>query len=586
MKMLFKFIKQTIIIDKMYPVVLLVSSLFNSFVVIFAVISPKILIDAFQSGKTLNELLLIGSIIVLINFVVGAINNYFKTYFSYKNTYVSEMYFRYFSDKIAAIEYGYLEDPYYLDLKERAIFSATNQGTFRGLMKNAADLIQYFITLITLLSILSSLGVWLIIILAAGIAFNLFLIALSAKTQINFFTNLVPINRKFGYYFNTIMDTRLAKDFRLYNSCDLLVGRVDGFQQEMNKYFSKFYKKSGLIQVGMDIVSGLQSLFIYGYVTVITIRKNLGIGNFSMYVNGALNFSTTIRQLIDACSQFYRYWMYLKPYMEFMSIPNENQSGKQIIFNDEVNSIQFENVTFKYPRLDQIILDNISFEIQRHEHISIVGLNGAGKTTLVKLLCRFYRPTSGRILINGIDIWDYESESYNKAISCVFQDFKLFSYSIKDNIVGNHEATDEEIEKIITAVGLTDKIKELPQGIHTNLGKELDNEAIELSGGQNQKIAIARAIYKNASLVILDEPTSALDPMSEAEIYQNFNDLVGNKTAIYISHRMSSSVFCDKVLVIDGGKVSDYDTHKNLMKKTESLYYKMFNAQAVNYQTS
>ncbi|MDE7223596.1 MAG: ABC transporter ATP-binding protein/permease, partial [Acetatifactor sp.] len=218
------------------------------------------------------------------------------------------------------------------------------------------------------------------------------------------------------------------------------------------------------------------------------------------------------------------------------------------------------------------------------EKIAVVGLNGAGKTTLIKLLCRLYQPQKGRILVNGRNIQDYNYESYMRQVAAVFQDYRLFDFSIEENISCRAPGQDEStVQKLVAQVGLAEKLKDLPEGMHTLLGKAYDEEGTELSGGQQQKVAIARALYKNASLIILDEPTSALDPLAEAEIYENFNELTGGKTAIYISHRMSSSVFCNKVLVIDQGRIADYDRHDQLMKKEGGLYRRMFEAQAENY---
>jgi ABC-type multidrug transport system fused ATPase/permease subunit len=275
---------------------------------------------------------------------------------------------------------------------------------------------------------------------------------------------------------------------------------------------------------------------------------------------------------------------YLEPFVELMSVPDEASNGGTKILN-EVNSIRFENVTFSYPKTDKKVLDNISFEINKGESVSIVGLNGAGKSTVVKLLCRLYHPDSGKIYINNTDIFEYEYTSYLACVAAVFQDYKLFNFSIQENISCKPIWEDDErVDRILDEVELTDKIKSLPKGARTLFGKEYDTEGVEFSGGQSQKIAIARALYKDASLVILDEPTSALDPISEAEIYENFNNLIGEKTAIYISHRMSSSVFCDRILVLNNGIIEAYDTHKKLMENTEGLYYKLFNSQAENYK--
>lgn len=250
-------------------------------------------------------------------------------------------------------------------------------------------------------------------------------------------------------------------------------------------------------------------------------------------------------------------------------------------------SFEFDHVSFAYPGSEKEVLHDVSFRVERGQRISIVGLNGAGKTTLVKLLCRLYKVTEGEIRVNGRNIFDYDYTSYMKTVAAVFQDYKLFAFSLRENITGQAEKAPEEekrLEKIIEEVGMKEKLDGLPQGLDSLYGKEYEERGILMSGGEAQKLAIARALYKDGSLVIMDEPASALDPISEAEIYEKFNTMVEDKTALYISHRMSSSVFCDKVLVIDGGTVADFDTHENLMKKAESLYYKLFHSQAVNYR--
>lgn len=357
---------------------------------------------------------------------------------------------------------------------------------------------------------------------------------------------------------------------------------------EINEWFTKFNKTLGKYLGLYKIINILQSAIAYGYVglRVLTDRfgSKIGLGSFTMYVNAAIQFTSTTVSLGESFMMFIQNLGYLDPFLEFMELPNEVDTEGKIAFTGEIETVEFENVTFSYPKSDQVVLDNISFSIRKGEKISIVGLNGAGKTTLIKLLCRLYRPTSGTIKINGKNIYDYDHTTYMKQIAAVFQDYKVFAFSIEENITCLPYQGDERAKDIVRQVGLEEKVKSLPNGMASYFGKAYDESGIEMSGGESQKIAIARALYKDASLIILDEPTSALDPLAEAEVYSQFNGLVGEKTAIYISHRMSSSVFCDKVLVIEAGKVVDYDHHQNLMKKTDSLYYKMFQAQAENYQ--
>ena len=340
---------------------------------------------------------------------------------------------------------------------------------------------------------------------------------------------------------------------------------------------------------GINVVNDAIAAVCYVYVGLRTLSDRFGsrisIGSLTMYVSAAVNFSTSVVEFGTAVVEMLQVLSFLDPYLEFMKLKEETvESGKEK-FAGPVETIEFSNVTFTYPKAEKAVLKNITFSIQKGEKISIVGLNGAGKSTLVKLICRMYKADSGEIRINGKNIYDYDYMSYMKAISAVFQDYRLFNFTIAENISCQEKNVDtEKINRLIDEVGLREKIDNLKDGINSRFGKEYEEDGIEMSGGEGQKVAIARALYKEASLVILDEPASALDPIAEAEIYEKFNSLVEDKTAIYISHRMSSSVFCDRILIIDGGTVADFDTHENLMKKTDSLYYKLFHSQAENYR--
>ena len=246
-------------------------------------------------------------------------------------------------------------------------------------------------------------------------------------------------------------------------------------------------------------------------------------------------------------------------------------------------SIEFKNVYFKYPNTDRYVLENINLVISAGQSLSIVGVNGSGKTTMVKLLCRLYEPTSGVILINDRNVNDMPFEEYIGYIGAVFQDFKLFSFTVADNVSFDEDKNSDEITKCIIKSGLEYKLEQLPKGLETNINNEFDSEGMEFSGGESQKLAITRALYKHAPVMILDEPTAALDPLAEYDIYSRFNDIVMNKAAIYISHRMSSCQFCDKIAVLDKGQIIQYGKHKELVKE-EGLYSQMWNIQKKYYE--
>lgn len=571
-------------ISPVYFFLLIFNSLVYSGQILGNVILPKFLIDELMGSKDKNKLIFWVCAIAGCNLIFSFLKKTLKRLLDVKEKEVYWQIERAFARKIMSVEYWHLEDPHYLDLKERASFAMQNQGAVSNLINNTISLLNYTITVIGLVTVMLRLSWILVVTLFVSVLIILLMQSSFSNYQQKFFAELIPVNRKFGYYANLVYENAGHKDFRLYNMQNMITDTVISYNKEINRWFTRFYRRLGLSMGLFQIVVVFQTVFAYGFVGAQTLGGSIGIGDLTMYVSSAINFSSSIIALGQAVVIIFQMLGYLEPLVELLKVPDEaEQTGTRIL--DRVRSIRFENVTFFYPKTDKKVLDNISFEIREGEKISIVGLNGAGKSTIVKLLCRLYHPDSGTIYINDRDIFEYEHKSYLAAIAAVFQDFKLFNFSIQENITCKPVGIDnEKVEKIIGEVGIKDKIESLPDGIKTLFGKEYDTEGVEFSGGQAQKIAIARALYKDASMVIMDEPTSALDPMAEAEIYENFNRMVGNKTAIYISHRMSSSVFCDRILVINNGHIEAYDTHKKLMDNKEGLYYKLFNSQVVNYR--
>lgn len=573
-------------ISPSYIFLVILGSVLTSVQVFGNVILPRYLINALLDLDTKN-IIIFGSSIVVFNFLFNFIIKTYQRFLDVKNDYIQRKLTAEMGKKIMNVEYHYLEDPYYLDLKERALFASVNQSSLMNLVRSFSSIIANFFTIIGLIVIMFTLSYILILVLFVGIGITLVINALFKKYQQKFFQELLPVNRRYNYYFTLSMEPRLGKDIRLNNLSPLFLNRVNSYNLEILSRFKIYIKREGVAKGLQRVINGLQTGIVYLYISLRVLLEELGprirIGDFTMYISSAMSFTNNFDQLLENFMTIKQMLVYAEPLVEFMELPevHKNNSKNKL---KEIEKIEFVNLSFKYPKADNYVLKDINFSFNKGEKISIVGLNGAGKTTLIKLLCRFYKPTSGKILINNIDIFDYDYDSYINSIAAVFQDYKLFAYSIGENIASGKEVDLNKVKKIIDQVGLKDKIESLPLGLDAKLNKAYDKDGTELSGGQGQKVAIGRALYKDATLVILDEPTSALDPLAEAEIYQNFNNLVLSKTAIYISHRMSSSVFCDRVLVIDGGKVVAYDTHQNLMKNKNSLYYKLFNSQAENYQ--
>ncbi|MEG1710195.1 MAG: ABC transporter ATP-binding protein [Clostridia bacterium] len=551
------------------------------------IILPKYLIDELLGNKSIEMVILWTALIVFTNLLFAFLANLMKNILEIKNDYLSKKMTLVMSEKIMRIEYKCLEDPYYLDLKERALF-IMDIGTMDVLFDKFVSIIKNFIVLIGLFTIMFMLGWEIVAILIITVAIMLISQAIYSKKQRLFNDNVIPVNRKYGYYVGLSYDDIGQKDYRLYGMGKMISQKVTKYNYDIYEWLNKVEKTEGFYMGIISIVNDLQRAIASGYIGLRVITdlfgKRISLGSFSMYVSSAINFAITAKEIGNNIIDINQKLNQLDPFMEFMQLRDEKDVGSKLI-NGNINNIRFENVNFKYPKCENYVLKDFSFEIKEGEKISIVGLNGAGKTTIVKLLCRLYEPQSGTIYINNLNINEYDSESLRKEIAAVFQDFTLFALPIRENITTKSKQTsdDEALTKIIEQVGLTKKLEQLPYGTETYLFKNYDDEAVDMSGGEKQKVAIARALYKNSSLIILDEPTSALDPFAEAEIYENFNQLVGDKIAIYISHRMSSSVFCDKILVMNDGVITDFDSHANLMKKNDSLYCKLFNSQADNY---
>lgn len=589
MKTIWTFVKQVWKVSPAYVLLILLNGLIGGGKIILNMVLPMFLIDELTGGRDVKKLILFGTCIVANNVIMTFITDSLQKYRDVKDEWVQNVMVEKLGERIMNLEYSYLENTYYLDLKERAIFAVQNQSAIVAIITLIANTVQGVITLAGLMVILFTLGPVLMTAIAIGVVLMILIVKAASGTMVALMNRIIPINRIFGYYAGVAADKPAQKDLRLYHMDKLVTEKIRQSNETTCDEFDVANRKMGLANGANGVITEFISAFTYGYVGIRTISDMFGsritLGSLTMYVSSAITFSSTIIQFGENLIGLWQNSQFLVPYQEFMALKEETIEDGGVPMDDIVETLEFRNVSFTYPKAEKPVLKNVSFAVKKGEKISIVGLNGAGKSTLVKLICRMYKADSGEILVNGRDIYDYDYLSYMNVISAVFQDYKLFNFTIEENISCRESGADENrVNYLIDEVGMREKIDTLPEGIHSRFGKEYDEDGVELSGGQGQKIAIARALYKKASMVILDEPASALDPIAEAEIYEKFNSLVEDKTAIYISHRMSSSVFCDRILIIDGGTVSDFDTHENLMKKTDSLYYKLFTSQAENYK--
>ena len=341
------------------------------------------------------------------------------------------------------------------------------------------------------------------------------------------------------------------------------------------------YIKSGIITAAITF---LEQLAAYGYLIYNITMGSISLGSFMMYISAITSFSMAIRHIINAIVEIKAYDMYYGNLEAYINIPSMMRTGTKEIPSNCTHTIEFRNVSFQYPGSEYLVLKNVNISLQSGEKLLIVGENGTGKSTFIKLMMRLYDPTEGSILLDGINIKEFDYESYLSLFSTVFQDYHLFSFSLKENIAMSESCDDDQILQILNRVGLADKMCHANVTLNTEIHKNFSEDGFEPSGGEGQRMAIARALYKNAPIVILDEPTAALDPRAEYDIYKQFQDMVAGKTAVYISHRLSSSKFCDTIAVFDNGCITEYGSHEELLNHS-GKYAELFNMQAAFYSS-
>ncbi len=381
-----------------------------------------------------------------------------------------------------------------------------------------------------------------------------------------------------------------GKDIRIYSAEPLIKQKLEGDKAIKQSWTRKLV--SNLMESGFsaNFSTGLLQLLSYLFVVIRAAAGALTIGNVVQYAGIIYRFSQSFS---SACSAVKEYsvssdrqsstleYLHVKDVLKKGTLPVEKRAFCE--GGDNEYEIEFRNVSFRYPGSQSYALRHVSIKFRVGERLAVVGKNGSGKTTFIKLLCRLYDPTEGEILLNGVDIRKYDYDEYMSIFSVVFQDFQLFSFSLGQNVAASTEYDAERVKSCLEKAGFGRRLQEMPQGLHTCLYKDFEENGVEISGGEAQKIALARALYKDAPFIVLDEPTAALDPVAEYEVYSKFNEIVGDKTAIYISHRLSSCRFCDTIAVFDNGQIVQRGSHDTLLADGNGIYHELWHAQAQYY---
>ena len=390
------------------------------------------------------------------------------------------------------------------------------------------------------------------------------------------------------YTMNYLQDEDMAMDIRIFHQKNLVLEKS---QQNCYQLFAKGKRKEMRAVNRCDWIKvlcmGICGMTVYAMVGYLAIREAIGIGNVTMMYSAVTMLIGALSELAQIITDLRNNNTHLLHYFAYMDLDEEEQIGERIeeLLSDDSKycDILFEHVSFHYPESNVMVLQDVSLRIAHGEKVAIVGENGSGKTTLIKLLCRLYPPVSGRILLNGQDIWEYPYEKYMKKITTVFQDFSLFAFSLAENVAASAEYDAQKVYKMLCKAGLQKKIDDLAKGIEQAVFHDYEEDGIDLSGGEGQKVAISRAFYKTAPLVILDEPTAALDPYAEQEIYEQVFKNLAEETVLSISHRLSSCRLCDKIVVLDSGQLVQQGTHEELLGQANGKYIELWEMQAQYY---
>ena len=516
----------------------------------------------------------------VLNLLNGILGNVLERYtVKFENYYKTLL-----SARIMELDFQLTEDKKALDQMELAKNGMTwYSGGLNGIVEPLFNMASALFTVVGVVIIVATQAPILILITTAILVLPGLINNKLNQIEQKQYAELSKTNRIFGYLGWELTDFRYGKDIRLYGAKDMMVDKWNRFNDIMIGNWKTLADKQLPLNLLMTATDIIRDFGTYFYLGVLAITGRITIGIATQMFTAAGTFYGSMRNLVWNFQELNKRANYANEYVKFMDYPAAIQKGDKHV-TPGPHTFEFKDVSFSYPGADVEVLRNINLTLTPGEHLSVVGLNGAGKTTLVKLLCRLYDPTKGVILMDGVDIKEYDYEEYMTVFAPVFQDFKLFAFTMKENILMEKSEDDaQDVTTVLERVGLAEKLSTLSNGADTVVYKHFDKDGIEPSGGEQQKLAIARALYKNAPVVILDEPTAALDPMAEYDIYRQFDTLVHEKTAIYISHRLSSCQFCDKIAVFSEKELKEYGTHAELVTKPDGVYAKMFAAQAQYY---
>lgn len=563
----------------------IITNLVLGFLPLINIFAPKLIIDELMGAKRISYCLGLGLLVIGLGFIKEVtyrdLNNYLTLVFEDMS---DKLTFK-IAKKSLRLPIEKSDSKDVQDMMEQAHYAVWEMYTLYDII---VLVISAVITGILSLGILIRLNPAIIILLVLLVLINKKIVTLIKENELKYQENNISDLRSYRFFANFASDLRYFKDIEIYDGQELVLEKADYYQNEMIKSSTEYFNKNGIYTGIMNVSANGSIILTLIYLTYKLIDKTISLANFTMYFNSLIQVINATNLIQQNYAKVISVNEKLDVFFKLLEM-EEGLLDKGEITDIDTSKlrIKFDNVSFKYPASEDYVLKDCSFEIKNGETLALVGKNGAGKSTIVKLLCKFYEPTEGHIYLNDIDISEISTKKYYEILSPTFQDFRLFPFRISENITSKlkEDISDDEyrdMDRAFDILNLSDWIGKQVEKEDTFLTYLFSDKSVEPSGGIGQKIALARSIFHEGKFFIMDEPTSALDPRSEQEIFENMLKISKGQTSLFISHRLSSTKYADRIIVCDAGKITENGTHDQLIKE-DGLYKEMFTTQAELY---